>query len=65
MEKAWFMMNNLKKYTFNLLFPLFNLPTHIALILEENFTKRWDMMLTNLYYACALLNPYLKDVLEV
>jgi hypothetical protein len=37
----------------------------IAVTLEENFTKRWDMMLTDLYYADALLNPYLKDVLEI
>jgi hypothetical protein len=59
------MMNNLKKYIFNLPIPLFNLPAHIAVTLEENFTKRWDMMLTNLYYAGALLNPYLKDFLEV
>jgi hypothetical protein len=33
--------------------------------LEENFTKRWNMMLTDLHYAGALLNPYLKDVLEI
>jgi hypothetical protein len=33
--------------------------------LEENFTKRWNMMLTDLHYVGALLNPYLKDVLEI
>jgi hypothetical protein len=33
--------------------------------LEDKFTKRWDMMLTDFYYAGALLNPYLKDVLEI
>jgi hypothetical protein len=33
--------------------------------LEENFTKRWDMMLTDLHYAGALLNLYLKVVLEI
>jgi hypothetical protein len=34
-------------------------------MLEENFTKRWDMMLMDLHYAGALLNLYLKDVLEI
>jgi hypothetical protein len=43
----------------------FNLPVRIVVTLEDNFTKRWDMMLTDLYYAGALLNSYLKDVLEI
>jgi hypothetical protein len=58
-------MNNLKKHIFNLWNPPFNLPACIAVTLEENFTKRWDMMLTDLHYAGALLNPNLKDVLEI
>jgi hypothetical protein len=65
MGRAWLTMNNLKKHIFNLWNPPFNLPVRIAVMLEENFTKRWDMMLTNLYYVGALLNPYLKDVLEI
>jgi hypothetical protein len=65
MGKAWLTMNNLKKHLFNLRNPPFNLPTHIAATLEENFTKKWDMMLTDLYYTSALLNLYLKDVLEI
>jgi hypothetical protein len=65
MGRAWLTMNNLKKHIFNLQNPLFNLPARIATTLEENFTKRWDMMLMDLYYAGALLNPYLKDVLEI
>jgi hypothetical protein len=65
MERAWLMMNNLKKYIFNLRNPPFNLPGRIALTLEENFTKRWGMMVTDLHYAGALLNPYLKDVMEI
>jgi hypothetical protein len=65
MRRAWLTMNNLKKHIFNLRNPPFNLPTCIATTLEENFTKRWDMMLTDLYYASAFLNPYLKDVLEI
>jgi hypothetical protein len=63
--RAWLTMNNLKKHIFNLQNPPFNLPARIATMLEENFTKRWDMMLTDLYYVGALLNPYLKDVLEI
>jgi hypothetical protein len=65
MRRAWLTMNNLKKPIFNLRNPPFNLPTHITTTLEENFTKRWDMMLTDLHYAGALLNPYLKVVLEI
>jgi hypothetical protein len=64
-ERAWFTMNNLKKHIFNLRNPPFNLPARIAMTLEENFTKRWDMILTDLHYVDALLNPYLKDVLEI
>ena len=51
MEKAWLTMNNLKKHIFNLWNPPFNLPAHIATTLEENFTKRWDMMVTDLHYV--------------
>jgi hypothetical protein len=65
MGRAWLTMNNLKKQIFNLRNPPFNLPARIATTLEENFTKRWDMMVTDLLYAGALLNPYLKDVLEI
>jgi hypothetical protein len=64
MERAWLMMNNLKKHIFNLQNPPFNFPARIAVTLEENFTKTWDMMLMDLHYAGALLNLYLKDVLE-
>jgi hypothetical protein len=58
-------MNNLRKHIFNLRNPPFNLPARIATTLEENFTKRWDMMVTDLHYIGALLNLYLKDVLEI
>jgi hypothetical protein len=33
--------------------------------LEDNFTKKCNMMLMDLHYAGALLNPYLKDVMEI
>jgi hypothetical protein len=57
MERAWLTMNNLKEHIFNLRNLPFNLPAHIAVTLEENFTKRWVIMVTDLYYAGALLNP--------
>jgi hypothetical protein len=65
MGRAWLTMDNLKKHIFNLRNPPFNLPARIATTLEENFIKRWDMMLMDLHYVGALLNPYLKDVLEI
>jgi hypothetical protein len=65
MGRVWLTMKNLKIHIFNLRNPPFNLPTRIATTLEENFIKRWDMMLTDLHYAGALLNPYLKDVLQI
>jgi hypothetical protein len=65
MGRAWLTMNNLKKHIFNLRNSPFNLLACITTTLEENFTKRWNMMVTDLYYAGALLNPYLKDVLEI
>jgi hypothetical protein len=48
MGRAWFMMNNLKKHIFNLRNPPFNLPGRIVATLEENCTKRWNMMVTDL-----------------
>jgi hypothetical protein len=65
MGRAWLTMNNLKKHIFNLRNPPFNILGHITTKLEENFTKRWDMMVTDLHYIGALLNPYLKDVMEI
>jgi hypothetical protein len=54
MGRAWLTMNNLKKYIFNLRNLPFNLLACIATTLEQNFTKRWDMMLTDLHYTGAL-----------
>jgi hypothetical protein len=65
LERAWLTINNLKEYIFNLQNPLFNLSLRIIVKLEENFPKEWDIMLMDLYYAGALLNSYLKDVMEI
>ena len=65
MEKAWLTMNNLRKQIFRLRYALFLLTPAIAEEIEENFMKRWDMMLTDLYYAGAMLNPYLRGHMEL
>ena len=65
MEKAWLTMNNLKKYIFRLRYPPFLLTPAIAEEIEENFMKRWDMMLTNLHYAEATLNPFPRGHMEL
>ena len=59
MGKAWLTMNNLRKHIFRLQYAPFLLTLAIAEEIEENFMKRWDMMLTDLHYAGAMLNPYL------
>ena len=59
MGKAWLTMNNLRKHIFMLWYPLFSLTLAIAEEIEENIMKRWDMMLTDLHYVGAMLNPYI------
>jgi hypothetical protein len=65
MERTWFTINNLKKHISDLWNSLLYFLFCIAVKLENSCTKRWDMMLTDLHYASALLSPYLKDVLEI
>ena len=65
MEKAWLRMNNLRKHIFRLWYPSFSLTPAIAEEIEENFMQRWDMMLTDLYYVGAMLNPYLRGHMEL
>ena len=65
MGKAWLTMNNLRKHIFRLQYPPFSLIPAIAEEIEENFMKRGDMMLTNLHYARAMLNPYLRGHMEL
>ena len=57
MGKALLTMNNLRKHIFRLQYPPFSLTPTIAEEIEENFMKRWDMMLTDLHYVGAMLNP--------
>jgi hypothetical protein len=65
MANAWLEMNNLKRHVFSLREPDFNLPAPMAAHLEAQFMHKWDMMLTDLYYAGALLNPFLMNVMEI
>ena len=65
MGKAWLTMNNLRKHIFRLWYPPFSLTPAIAEEIEENFMNRWDMMLTNLHYVRAMLNPYLRGHMEL
>ena len=65
MGKAWLTMNNLRKHIFRLRYAPFSLTPAIAEEIEENFMKRWDMMLTDLHYARAMLNPYLRGHMEL
>ena len=64
MGKAWLTMNNLRKHIFRLRYAPFSLTPAIVEEIEENFMKRWDMMLTDLHYAGAMLNPYLQGHME-
>lgn len=65
MGRAWLAMNNMKKHVFSLRHNPFYVPARVATHLEESFMKRWDMVRTDLHLAGALLNPYLRDVVEV
>ena len=65
MGRAWLAMNNLKNHVFALRDAPFLLDPVIASRFEEQFNSRWKMMLTDLHYAGALLNPYLTDCVEL
>ena len=58
MGKAWLTINNLKKQIFRLQNLPFLLILAVAKEIEENFMKRWNLMLTN-------LNPYLRGLAEL
>ena len=65
MAKAWLEMKNLKKCVFNLRDPNFNLPTPMAAHLKVQFMPKWNMILIDLYYLGALLNPFLMNIMEI
>jgi hypothetical protein len=43
----------------------FNLPASMVARLEVQFMHRWDMMITDLHYVGALLNPFFMNVMEI
>jgi len=61
MGRAWLTMHNLREHVFSLRNPPYNLRADIATTLEDSFEARREMVLTDLHYAGAYLNPYLKD----
>ena len=61
MDRAWLTMHNLRDHVYKLRDPPYNLRPDIATTVEESFTTRWEMVFTDLHYAGALLNPFLKD----
>ena len=65
MGRAWLAMNNLRKHVFGLRNAPFSLDPTIATRFEKQFIWRWKMMMTDLHYAGALLNPYLTDCGEL
>lgn len=62
MPRAYVIMSDLKEHVFSLREPPFELSPDIATKYEDAFQKRWEMMLTDLHYAAALLNPYLTNM---
>ncbi len=57
--RAWLIMKILKWHVLSLWDPLFELPSNLANVIEDQFYQRWKMLTTDLHYARALLNPYL------
>jgi hypothetical protein len=55
----------LKRHVFSLWDPDFNLPASMAARLEAQFVQQWDMMITDLHYVGALLNPFLMNIMEI
>jgi hypothetical protein len=38
---------------------LFELPSNLVDVIEDQFYQRWKMLMTNLLYVGALFNPFL------
>ena len=65
MPRAWVIMSTLKVHVYSLREEPYMLPHETARKYEHAFDRRWEMMLTNLHYAAALLNPYLWNVAAI
>ena len=64
-RKAWLTINYLRKHIFKLQNPPFLLTPAIAEEIEENFMKQWNMILTDLHYIGAMLDPYQWGLAEL
>ena len=60
MGKAWITMSNLKDHVYSLRGSPCFFPPVMATRMELRFDRRWDMMHTDLHYAAALLNPWVR-----
>jgi hypothetical protein len=52
-------MKTLEWHVLSLQDPPFELPSNLANVIEDQIYQKWKMLMTNLQYARALLNPYL------
>ena len=59
MEKILYIFRNLEKHVLSLKDELFRLDHNWTNTMEDAFYNHWRMVKTYLYYAGALLNPYL------
>ncbi len=59
MGRVWLIMKTLEWHVLSLRDPWFKLPSNLVNLIENWFYQRWKMLMTNLHYAMALLNPYL------
>ncbi len=59
MGKAWFIMKTLEWHVLSLQNPLFELPSNLANVIEDQFYQKQKMLMIDLHYVGALFNPYL------
>ncbi len=52
-------MKTLERHVLSLQDPLFELPSNLVDVIEDQFYQRWEMLTIDLHYAKALFNPYL------
>ncbi len=57
--RAWLIMKTLKWHVLSLWNPLFEFPSNLANVNKDQFYQKWKMLMTDLHYAKALLNPCL------
>jgi hypothetical protein len=58
-------MQILKKHVLSFRIPIFSVSASMAICLNFQTMKRWDIMLIDLHYACLFLNPFLMDIVEI